>query len=120
MSGVGVGVSAVTKGAGSFADPGPSLTIGGRSSGSVLSHTQTSQSLVPGRTEAAAPRDERDVAWPRGWLPGQEAMALCSANREPRVSVHSSVCEQWARAGSRKGWGRLARVAGDASQNCGT
>lgn len=60
----------------------------------VLTATQTSWSLVPGRSKPAAPRDGYVVTGLLGRPPGQEATAPQTARattgREPRVSLHST------------------------------
>lgn len=70
----------------------------------VLRAAQTSRSLVPIRTKAAAPRDECAVAWPLGWPPGQEAMAplpaLSLGEALGKFSQHPSVSRQQGGLGS--------------------
>lgn len=68
----------------------------------VLTATQTSWSLVRGRSKPAAPRDGYVVTWLLGRPPGQEATAPQTARattgREPRASPEGRVgkapCEQ--------------------------
>lgn len=99
-------MSAVTKGAGSCAGPGPSLTIGGRNAGSAHSRSDISE---------PRPRQDQDcstlgmsVPWPGPWG-GHRARSPRHCVQpelslaEPRVSFHSTSRQ---RGGLRGGWSR--------------